>query len=323
MNQAAQQLPSNPALDFANAVLAETDGAREIIYMLQDIAQGVRENATTNDRMKASGILMDRGLGKCPKQSPATGSQTSNPNPAPPKDDKPKAKKQPESPRLVTQLDRSLHDSLGPPPSAQPEGNTATSPESFDPYSIQYSIQQHILEITDGCRTLMTVLTDIYRAPDDDLNVKESHRVKAGQMLIDRLMGTNPALVQNLVCPDCRRKWTNHTDSSDHPGHSRDADSTDEETVPDPKWLETLAEIKRMEDEGEIPTVEFDPFKPMYKWATDEEVRPYAAESAAAFRAELELQAERRAMWPEIEERRRKKLAQIYPSHTDGEQPDT
>ena len=323
MNQATQQLPSNPALDFANAVLAETDGAREIIYMLQDIAQGVRENATTNDRMKASGILMDRGLGKCPKQSPATGSQTSNPNPAPPKDDKPKAKKQPESPRLVTQLDRSLHDSLGPPPSAQPEGNTATSPESFDPYSIQYSIQQHILEITDGCRTLMTVLTDIYRAPDDDLNVKESHRVKAGQMLIDRLMGTNPALVQNLVCPECRQRWTSHTDSSDHPGHSRDADSTDEETVPDPKWLETLAEIKRMEDEGEIPTVEFDPFKPMYKWATDEEVRPYAAEAAAAFRAELELQAERRAMWPEIEERRRKKLAQIYPSHSDDTPADS
>ena len=331
MNQATQQFPSNPALDFANAVLAETDGAREIIYMLQDIAQGVRENATTNDRMKASGILMDRGLGKCPKQSPATGSQTSNPNPAPPKDDKPKAKKQPESPRLVTQLDRSLHDSLGPPPSAQPEGNTAASPESFDPYSIQYSIQQHILEITDGCRTLMTVLTDIYRAPDEDpracpeprRRIKESHRVKAGQMLIDRLMGTNPALVQNLVCPDCRRKWTTHPGSHDHSEPSDVAGETEKETVPDPKWLETLAEIKRMEDEGEIPTVEFDPFKPMYKWATDEEVRPYAAEAAAAFRAELELQAERRAMWPEIEERRRKKLAQIYPSHTDGEQPDT
>ena len=332
MNQATQQLPSNPALDFANAVLAETDGAREIIYMLQDIAQGVRENATTNDRMKASGILMDRGLGKCPKQSPATGSQTSNPNPAPPKDDKPKAKKQPESPRLVTQLDRSLHDSLGPPPNAQPEGNTATSPESSDPYSIQYSIQQHILEITDGCRTLMTVLTDIYRAPDDDpracpeprRRIKESHRVKAGQMLIDRLMGTNPALVQNLVCPDCRRKWTTHPGSHDHSEPSDVAGETEKETVPDPKWLETLAEIKRMEDEGEIPTVEFDPFKPMYKWATDEEVRPYAAEAAAKFRAELELQAERRAMWPEIEERRRKKLAQIYPSHSDdGEQPDT
>ena len=331
MNQATQQLPSNPALDFANAVLAETDGAREIIYMLQDIAQGVRENATTNDRMKASGILMDRGLGKCPKQSPATGSQTSNPNPAPPKDDKPKAKKQPESPRLVTQLDRSLHDSLGPPPNAQPEGNTAASPESFDPFSIQYSIQQHILEITDGCRTLMTVLTDIYRAPDEDpracpeprRRIKESHRVKAGQMLIDRLMGTNPALVQNLVCPDCRRKWTTHPGSHDHSEPSDVAGETEKETVPDPKWLETLAEIKRMEDEGEIPTVEFDPFKPMYNWAPKEVVMPYAAEVAAKFRAELELQAERRAMWPEIEERRRKKLAQIYPSHSDGDPPET
>ena len=204
MTTTTQHISSNPALDFANAVLEETDGAREIIYMLHDIAQGVRENATTNDRMKASGILMDRGLGKCPKQTPATGRQTSNPNPAPPKDDKPKAKKQPDSPRLVTQLDRSLHDSLGPPPSAQPEGNTAASSESFDPYSIQ----QHILEITDGCRTLMTVLTDICRAPDDDSKVKESHRVKAGQMLIDRLMGANPALVQDLVCPECRRKWS-------------------------------------------------------------------------------------------------------------------
>ena len=60
----------------------------------------------------------------------------------------------------------------------------------------------------------MTVLTDIYRAPDEDpracpeprRRIKESHRVKAGQMLIDRLMGTNPALVQNLVCPECRQK---------------------------------------------------------------------------------------------------------------------
>ena len=70
MTTTTQHISPNPALDFANAVLEETDGAREIIYMLHDIAQGVRENATTNDRMKASGILMDRGLGKCPKQPP-------------------------------------------------------------------------------------------------------------------------------------------------------------------------------------------------------------------------------------------------------------
>ena len=46
---------------------------------------------------------------------------------------------------------------------------------------------------------------------------------------------------------------------------------------------------------------------------------------AAEFRAEIELRNERRKNWPKIEERRRKKLAQIYPSHSDddGEQPDT
>ena len=104
MNRTTQHISPNPALDFANAVLEETDGAREIIYMLHDIAQGVRENATTNDRMKASGILMDRGLGKCPKQPPVT-----NPAPASEPDAKePKADNTPDSPRLVTQLDRSF-----------------------------------------------------------------------------------------------------------------------------------------------------------------------------------------------------------------------
>ena len=46
-------------------------------------------------------------------------------------------------------------------------------------------------------------------------------------------------------------------------------------------------------------------------------------EEFAAFKAEIELRIERQKQWPEIEERRRKKLAQIYPSHTDGEPPDT
>ena len=95
------------------------------------------------------------------------------------------------------------------------------------------------------------------------------------------------------------------------------SDSTNEEFVPDPGWVETVHEIKRMEDEGIIDKVEFDPFKPVYNWAPKEVVMPYADEVADKFRAELDLQAERRAKWPEIEERRRKKLAQVYPSHSD------
>ena len=81
MNQSTQQLPSNPALDFANAILEETNGGLEIIDMLHDIAQGVRQNSTTRDRINASRILLDRGLGKCPKQSPVTTDTTPNPDP--------------------------------------------------------------------------------------------------------------------------------------------------------------------------------------------------------------------------------------------------
>ena len=337
MTTTTQHISSNPALDFANAVLEETDGAREIIYMLHDIAQGVRENATTNDRMKASGILMDRGLGKCPKQSPAAGRQTSNPNPAPPKDDKPKAKKQPESPRLVTQLDRSLHQSLGPPPKAhQPTSHSRESgnpesydishshesenPESFDPYSIQ----QHILEITDGCRTLMTVLTDICRAPDDDSKVKESHRVKAGQMLIDRLMGTNPNALRSAVCPDCRRKWSTHDGSHTHTEtHPKKTPGRRMSKVDPEALAKARAEIQRMKDEGiltPIPNskkIDISGYLP----PDDFDLSPYAKEEAAKFWANIELTLERQKQWPEIEERRRKKLEQIYPSHSEDDKP--
>ena len=324
MNRTTQQISPNPALDFANAVLEETDGAREIIYMLHDIAQGVRENATTNDRMKASGILMDRGLGKCPKQPPVT-----NPAPASEPDAKePKADNTPDSPRLVTQLDRSLHDSLGPPPSAQPEGNTAASSESFDPYSIQ----QHILEITDGCRTLMTVLTDICRAPDDDSKacpeqrrrIKESHRVKAGQMLIDRLMGANPALVQDLVCPECRRKWTDHDGSHTHTEtHPKKTPGRRMSKVDPEALAKVYAKLKQMEDEGILtpdPNAEKIDITP-YLPPQDFDLSPYAKEEAAKFWAEVELRLERQKQWPAIEERRRKKLAQIYPSHSEDDKP--
>ena len=227
MNTTTQQIPSNPALDFANAVLAETDGGREIVLMLHDIAQGVRENATTNDRINASNILIDGGLGKCPKQAPAT--RSPNPNPS---NDKPKAKKQPKSPRLVTQLGDSLHRSFGPPPEAPSirprsprtgrestshiptQDENPVSPEPFDPYSIQ----KHILEITNNCLTLMSVLTDIYRAPDDDPKVKDSHRVRAGRMLVDRITAMYPNAVlsaaDGLVL------------SADYPEHSQRSKTT-------------------------------------------------------------------------------------------------
>ena len=324
MTTTTQQLPSNPALDFANAVLAETDGGREIVFMLHDIAQGVRENATTNDRINASNILIDGGLGKCPKKAPATTSP--NPNPS---NDKPKAKKQPKSPRLVTELGDSLHRSFGPPPEAHPvpaqtEDTSHTVTQDENPVSLEpfdpYSIQKHILEITNNCLTLMTVLTDIYRAPDDDPKVKDSHRVRAGRMLVDRVTAMYPNAVlsaaDGLVL------------SADYAEHSQSVQDDDDEPFDVEVWDGIIAELKQKEEQGILtpdpnaPKIDYSYYLP----PDDFDLTPYLDEEDAKFRAGIALRAERRKKWPEIEERRRKKLAQIYPSHSDdndGEQPET
>ena len=311
MTTATQQLPANPALDFANAVLAETDGGREIVLMLHDIAQGVRENATANDRINASNILMDRGLGKCPKQAPAATSP--NPNPS---NDKPKAKKETKSPRLVTHLDDSLHRSFGPPPEATSpiliQDENPVYPEPFDPYSIQ----KHILEITNNCLTLMSVLTDIYRAPDDDPRVKDSHRVRAGRMLVDRVTAMYPTAVRSAA--------DGLVLSGDYsePGR-RIQDDDDDEPFDEELWDEIIAELKQKEEAGIItpdPDAHIaDAPINMPPEGFDETI---LAEEAAKFRAQNALRIERRKKWPEIEERRRKKLAQTYPSHSEGQPGD-
>ena len=315
MTTSTQQIPSNPALDFANAILEETNGGLEIIDMLHDIAQGVRQNSTTRDRINASRILLDRGLGKCPKQSSVTTDTT--PNPAPePSSHKPETTNKPESPRLVTQLDNALHQSLGPAPSA--ETPPTHSPLSTNHSPLQSTIQQHILEITNNGRTLMTVLTNICRAPDDDpracpeprRRVKDSHRVTAGRMLIDRLMGMSPTPFTSAI----------------HLEHSPDQAQVEEDTFDEEVWEGIIAELKQKEEAGILhpdpnaPKLDM----PIFRFPKDFNSGPYEEEEAAKFRAEIALQIERRKKWPEFEEYRRKKLAQTYPSHSeDGKSPDT
>ena len=185
------------------------------------------------------------------------------------------------------------------------------------------------MAITNDADTLIDVLMDIAYADEDDpkahpeqepaLNLSKGrritayHRNQASRMLVDRGAGTScaPTMAPAL------------NDAPDTP-RSID-DSAQDENVPDPKWLETLQEIQRMIDEGIITP---DPDAPkidysIYMTGTEEEIRPFADEVAAKFRAELALRIERRKKWPEIEERRRKKLAQIYPSHSEDDHPET
>ena len=359
MTATTQHISPNPALDFAKGILEETNGALELIEILRDIADGVDEKATTNDRIAANTVLADRGLGKCPKQPPAPGP---NPNPAPETNTKePIAHDEPESPRLVTQIDNSLNQSIGPAPSAHtepalslPKGHSRESgnPESFDtsdspeqnildpfnPYSIHLTIQRHILAITNNGQTIRDNLLEIARAEDDPKACPEQrrrittyHRRRAAILLIDRVLGTDPNALRSAVCPECRRKWTTHPGSHDHPVSDRKVSPGRKVRYIDPEALaEVRAEIQRMKDEGILTP---DPNAPkidisMYRMPKDFDATPYAKEAAAKFWADVELRLERQKQWPAIEERRRKKLAQIYPSYSDdksseADPPDT
>ena len=190
MTATTQHISPNPALDFAKGILEETNGALELIEILRDIADGVDEKATTNDRIAANTVLLDRGLGKCPKQPPAARRQTPKPSPAPETEVCPEPAEEgrgacPERSRRVTQIDNSLNQSIGPAPSAHtepalglPKGQStdlphsaehdiSESPASFNPYSIHLTIQQHILAITNNGQTIRQNLLEIARAEDD------------------------------------------------------------------------------------------------------------------------------------------------------------
>ena len=351
MTTATQQIPSNPALEFAQSILDVTNNGLELIEILRDIAQDTDEVATTNDRIAATNILNDRAFGKSPKQ--ITPSAGPNPDPTPETDAnyvEPPAK--PESPRLVTRIDESLNRSLGPAPSASQ--HTPQTPEPFDPNSIHFTIQQHILAITNNGQMLRDILLEIARAcpepvegaeddpeasPEHEPALSKSkgrritpyHRRRAVILLLDRALGSDPNAVWNTVCPDCRQSWTTHTSSPDHPERGPVAnpvllDDDEIEAAKPETWDKVIAELKRLEDEGERtpgppgPEIDYSAYMP----PDDFDLTPYL-EEAEAFKAKVALRIERQKNWPKIEERRRKKLAQIYPSHSDDQNdtPDT
>ena len=239
---------------------------------------------------------------------------------------------------MVTLIDHSLNDSLGPAPGAEtpsisPAGHSrangnpvgrsgASHPdhETSDPSSIHITIQQHILAITNNGQTLRDTLLEIARAKDDP-KVRPYHRRRAATLLMDRVLGTDPALIRNGVCPDCRQRWTTHPDSSDHPerGHVANPVLLDDDEIEAAKpetWDKVIAELKRLEDEGERtpgppgPEIDYSAYMP----PDDFDLTPYL-EEAEAFKAKVALRIERQKNWPKIEERRRKKLAQIYPRY--------
>ena len=364
MNQPALQTEPTPAQRLADKILARTNNGRDLIVLMHDIAQGGYD-ANEYDRITASKIIFDRGYGKCPKQAPVQSLAEAGPEPSPggpdgsnqapdlaPETDDNDVEpapysirgeirespptvthKEPESPRLVNQLDNSLHESLGPAPSAHNPTTNDVEPapysirgairespehENTDTSSLQSSIQDFIIEITNDGDTLIDVLMDIAYADPDNPKVKPFHRKYADRILMDRAFGTDPTAVRSAA--------DGLVLTGDYPEHKISIQKDDEDEPFDEEvWKEIIAELKQLEEDNNLP-----PDRPVpkidysyYLPPDDFDLTPYLDEEDAKFRAGIALRAERRKKWPEIEERRRKKLAQIYPSHSEGESPDT
>ena len=274
---------------FKDIIREETDGGRDIVRFLKGAANREYSNYEPHHELKAAEILAKYGF----KEAAEMVRQH--------KASRPRKSSSGGGSRVP--LDSVPNQAGGPNPDP-----------AIDPGLNEFV--QFIRDETDNGRTIVRNL--IHAMETHEHPYKPHHNLEAAKQLIDNGFPLTDALICHPDCPH------HSVEKANTPPEASDTDSTEKETVPDPKWLAAIAEVKRMEDEGEIPTVEFDPFNPKSPMTgTDEEIAPYAAEVAAAFRAELELQDERRAMWPEIEERRRKKLAQIYPSHSDGDPPDT
>ena len=387
MNQAAQQTNPTPAQRLADKILARTNNGRDLIDLMHDIAQGGYD-ANEYDRITASKILFDRGYGKCPKQAPVQSlaeeagpepspgepdGSSQAPDPAPETDhndveptpysirgeirESPPTitHKEPESPRLVNQLDNSLHDSLGPAPSAhsptrhsQDLDNSESlenpeSSDSLDPSSLQSSIQDFIIEITNDGDTLIDVLMDIAYADPADPKVKPFHRKYADRILMDRAFGTDPTPNTTVVQARPEPSQSVPHNPEYPPGYILDPtkDCIDcsptlgmfeghegEHRFDEEAWAEAMEKLQQMVDEHGItpdpnaPKIDWSIYEPPEDWVPHpDEVR----KEAAAFEAEIKLRIERQKNWPKIEERRRKKLAQIYPSHSedDDKTPDT
>ena len=94
------------------------------------------------------------------------------------------------STHLVSQIEQKLDDLLGPVQSAeQPKPRTPLEiAEGFVPDIVRDS-QYYVLEITDYGAKLADILMSIHEPDPEDDTIKQCHRVTAGQMMIDRVLG--------------------------------------------------------------------------------------------------------------------------------------
>ena len=282
---------------FREIIREETDGGRDIVRFLKGAINREYSNYEPHHELKAAKMLVKYGskeaelyvaANTAPKRPRTSGSSRS-------------------VPREPVQSE------------ARPE-HSRTAEGDRDPIidPLKDEMARFIREETGNGLSIVRTLIHTMEAREDPY--KPHHNLEAAKQLTDS--GFPPT--SDLICrPDC----THHSAPAEGAAESMGADGgADEEPFDKEVWDGIIAELKQLEEDGVI-TPDPNPPKLNYTYCgpPDDYVIPpeVAAEEAAKFRADIALRVERQKKWPEIEERRRKKLAQIYPSHSDDTPSDS
>ena len=218
----AQQSSINPVFagHLANQLREDTDDLHRVFDNLLEIAKGEDPTANGHDRLRATRILYDRGFGKVTKNIPRTPAPRSEsapeaseePDNHPPDNPSPEPAETPKtqpaaSDRLVERIEQKLDDILGPPQTPdEPEDETPEVPtvssmaEGFVPDLVR-DAQYYVLEITNYGADLRSILMSIHEPDPEDTSIRACHRITAGQMIIDRVLGPAASIEQALDNP--------------------------------------------------------------------------------------------------------------------------
>ena len=189
-----------------------TGGIDRVFDNLFEIARGDDPDANGYDRLRATRVLYDRGVGKVTRKQPRTPSPGSKEDPKSAESDNRTNHSSDiaaASNRPVAKLEQKLDDTLGPPQAPeQPKADDSPPIRLDEPGHIPAApgfapdlvraAQYYVLEITNYGAELAKILAYIHEPDPEDTSIRPCHRITAGQMILDRVLGAVADLEQPL-----------------------------------------------------------------------------------------------------------------------------
>ena len=179
-----------------------TGGIDRVFDNLREIARGDDPNANGYDRLRATRVLYDRGMGKVTKNTPRTPRpQSARPTESDESNNHTNHSSDiaAESTRPAAQLEQKIDDALGPPqtPTRLDEPGHIPAAPGYAPDLVREA-QYYVLEITNYGAELAKILAYIHEPDPEDTTIRACHRITAGLMILDRVLGPAADLEQPL-----------------------------------------------------------------------------------------------------------------------------